>query len=74
MENIYIGDIISTAFILFIMVIIIIVIIGVFKMVFAKAKQPASQSDSALVQQVYELTMRINTLEQQMDELKKKSL
>ena len=71
LENIYIGDIISTVFILFIMVIIIVVIIGLLKMVFAKSKQYASQNNSSLVHQVQELTMRINSLEQQMDELKK---
>lgn len=74
MENIYIGDIISTLFILFILVIMIVASVSMLKMVVAKAKQPASQSDSAIVQQVYELTIRMNTLEQQMEELKKKSL
>lgn len=74
MENIHVGDIISTIFIFTILVAMIVVIIRLFIMIFSKNKQPSTQNSSSLDQQVHELTKRIQKLEQQVEELQKKSL
>ena len=74
MDNIHVGDIISTIFIFIILVTMILVIIRLLIMDFSKNKQPSTQNNSSLDQQVHELTMRVQKLEQQVDELQKKSL
>ena len=65
------GDIIATVFILIMMVGIIVFIIRLLITVSTKVKHPASQNNAALAQQVHELTIRINKLEQQLEERKK---
>ncbi|MFJ7736208.1 hypothetical protein ACIQ2D_07655 [Lysinibacillus sp. NPDC097287] len=73
-ENIHVGDIITHIFIFFVLVTMIVVVIRVLIMMFAKNKQPSTQNNPSHLQQIHELTMRIQKLEQQIEELQKKSL